>query len=288
MRYHKGSLGLNQMKDKAILHFVADSRYVTRSQLSSFVLFEYCEPNRRVFNWRIQRLVEAGLMRKQVVPYLNGEALYSITRAGVQALERLGIYYLGANLEREKDALEFQIPHSLEVNNIRIALKATTNLMLWIPETAIRVLNLSPATAYAKVYDGIAELYVDGDYVTLAIEYERTFKSKSKYDKIWEAIESEKRLNVFLYLVPTLDLQWASFASSKARSGWCSSGWSMSLSRKCSKLRSGQPGTTGWSSTTCYWGLQSWRNGRVPRTTGSHCAAKSPLRFSRNCQQKGP
>jgi len=27
-------------------------------------------------------------MRKQVVPYLNGEALYSITRAGVQALER--------------------------------------------------------------------------------------------------------------------------------------------------------------------------------------------------------
>ncbi len=60
MRYHKGSLGLNQMKDKAILHFVADSRYVTRSQLSSFVLFEYCEPNRRVFNWRIQRLVEAG------------------------------------------------------------------------------------------------------------------------------------------------------------------------------------------------------------------------------------
>ena len=68
---------------------------------------------------------------------------------------------------------------------------------------------MSPATAYAKVYDGIAELYVDGDYVTLAIEYERTFKSKSKYDKILEAIESEKRLNVFLYLVPTLDLQWA-------------------------------------------------------------------------------
>ena len=206
MRYHKGSVGLNQKKDKAILHFVADSRYVTRSQLSSFVLFEYCEPNRRVFNWRIQRLVEAGLMRKQVVPYLNGEALYSITRAGVQALERLGIYYLGANLEREKDALEFQIPHSLELNSIRIALKATFNLMRWIPEVAIRVLNLSPATAYAKVYDGIAEVYVDGDYVTFAIEYERTFKSKSKYDKIWEAIESEKRLNVFLYLVPSFDL----------------------------------------------------------------------------------
>jgi hypothetical protein len=51
-----------------------------------------------------------------------------------------------------------------------MALKATSNLMAWIPEVAIRVLNLSPATAYAKVYDGIAKLYVDGEFVTLAIE----------------------------------------------------------------------------------------------------------------------
>jgi hypothetical protein len=208
MRYHKGSVGLNHIKDKAILHFVADSRYVTRSQLNSFALLEYCELNRRVFNWRIQRLVEAGLMRKQVLPFLDGEALYSITRAGVQALERLGIYYLGGNLERERDASEFQIPHSLELNNIRLALKATGNLMLWIPEVSVRVLNLSPATAYAKVYDGIAEVFLDGDHVEFAIEYERTFKSQPKYDKIWEAIESEKRVNAFLYLVPSLDLLW--------------------------------------------------------------------------------
>jgi len=206
MRYHKGSVGLNHIKDKAILHFVADARFVTRWQLSSLAFLEYREINRRVFNWRVQRLVEAGLMRKQVLSYLNGEALYSITRAGVQALEQLGIYYLGASPERERDALEFQIPHSLEVNNIRIALKATNNLMLWIPEVAIRVLNLSSATAYAKVYDGIAEVYVEGDYVTFAIEYERTFKSQSKYDKIGGAIQSEKRLNIFLYLVPNFDL----------------------------------------------------------------------------------
>jgi hypothetical protein len=206
MRYHKGSVGLNQIKDKAILHFVADARFVTRWQLNSLAFLEYREINRRVFNWRIQRLVKAGLMRKQVLSYLNGEALYSITRAGVQALEQLGIYYLGASPERERDVLEFQIPHSLELNNIRIALKATNDLMLWIPEVAIRVLNLSPATAYAKVYDAIAEVYLDGNYVTFAIEYERTFKSQSKYDKIGGAIQSEKRLDVFLYLVPSYDL----------------------------------------------------------------------------------
>src|SRR5258706_15989728 len=120
MRYQKGSIGLNHKKDKAILQFVADSRYVTRWQLNSFALLEDGELNRRVFNWRLQRLVETGLMRKQMVPFLNGEALYSITRSGVEALEQLGVYYLGGNFERDKDAREFQIPHSLELNNIRL------------------------------------------------------------------------------------------------------------------------------------------------------------------------
>ena len=46
MRYQKGSIGLNYIKDKAILRFVADSRYVTRSQLNSFALLDYSELNR--------------------------------------------------------------------------------------------------------------------------------------------------------------------------------------------------------------------------------------------------
>jgi hypothetical protein len=209
MRYQKGSIGLNHIKDKAILHFVADSRYVTRWQLNSFALLDYCELNRRVFNWRLQRLVETGLMRKQIVPFLDGETLYSITRAGVEALEQLGVYYLGGNFERDKDAREFQIPHSLELNNIRLTLMATGKLLTWIPEVTIRVLNMSPANAYAKVYDGIAGVLVDGNGVEFAIEYERTLKSQPKYEKIRDAIESEKRLNAFLYLVPAYHLLWS-------------------------------------------------------------------------------
>jgi len=163
----------------------------------------------RVFNWRLQRLAEAGLMRKQMVPFLDGEALYSITRPGVEALEQLGVYYLGGNFERDKDAREFQIPHSLELNNIRLAFMATGKLLTWIPEVFIRVLNMSPANAYAKVYDGIAKVFLDGKSIEFAIEYERTLKSQAKYEKIRDAIESEKRLKSFLYLVPNLDLAWS-------------------------------------------------------------------------------
>jgi hypothetical protein len=151
-------------------------------------------------------MVAGKLVRKQFVPILHGEALYSIYRSGIQALERLGTYYLGANLERETEAHEFQVPHALEVNNIRLALLRTRQLWSWIPESFIRILNVSPISAYAKVYDGIAEVNLEGRTVKFAVEYERTLKSPTKYEKIRAAIEAEKRLNIFLYLVPELAL----------------------------------------------------------------------------------
>jgi len=206
MRYRKGSLNLNNFADKNLLQFVADSRYVTHTQLFRFAQLYYFERNRPTFNWRIRRMVDGGLVRKQVPPMLNGDALYSITRAGLQALERLGIYYLGATIDREQDAYKYQVPHALEVNDIRLALSIHHQLMRWIPESFIRVLNLSPATAYAKVYDGIASVLVDGGSVEFAIEYERTLKSPAKYEKIREAIELEKRVKAFLYLVPNYQL----------------------------------------------------------------------------------
>jgi hypothetical protein len=208
VRYQKGSIALNNRQDKAILRFVADSRCVTHSQLFAFTRFDQYEVNKRVFNWRIRRLVRKGLVRKQVPPFLRGEALYLIQRGGIQALEQLGVFYLGANLDREREAHEAQIPHALEVNNVRLALLGTGTLWQWIPEPFLRVLNLSPVNAYAKVYDGVAGVNLNGEFVSFAIEYERTLKSQPKYEKIRQAIESETRLNGFLYLVATSELRF--------------------------------------------------------------------------------
>jgi hypothetical protein len=49
---------------------------------------------------------------------------------------------------------------------------------------------------------------LDGQYIGFAIEYERTLKSQPKYEKIRQAIESQKRLHGFLYLVPSFELIW--------------------------------------------------------------------------------
>ena len=209
MRYPKGSVHLGSFKDKVILDFLAESRHATRSQLMQFVRYYYCEFNWPVFNWRVRRMVDAGLVRKQALPMLNGDVLYSITRAGFHALEGLGTFHLGATFDREPEAHKSQVPHVLEVNSIRLALMRTRQLRDWISESHIRAVNLVRTNAYAKVYDAIATVLVDHNEVEFGIECERTLKIQAKYQRIREAIESERRLHAFLYLVPSYQLLYA-------------------------------------------------------------------------------
>ena len=97
----------------------------------------------------------------------------------------------------------------LEVNSIRLALMRTRQLQDWISESRIRAVNLVRTNAYAKVYDAIATVLVDHNEVEFGIECERTLKIQAKYQRIREAIESERRLNAFLYLVPSYQLLYA-------------------------------------------------------------------------------
>ena len=150
MRYRKGSFKLNNFEDKNLLQFMADSRYVTHAQLFRFAQLYYFERNRPTFNWQVRRMVDGGLVRKQAPPMLNGDALYSISRAGLQALERRGIYDLGATMDREQDAYKCQVPHALELNDIRLTLSVHHQLGRWIPESFIRVLNLSLCNCICK------------------------------------------------------------------------------------------------------------------------------------------
>jgi len=206
VRYLKGSISLRD-RDRDLLHFVADARYITHTQLFQLARLKAIEFDRPVFNWRVRRLVNHGLLRKQVVPYLGADALYSITRAGIHGLEGMGIMYLGGYVEREKDPAEVQLPHILELNRIRLALERSQTLVNWTPEVMVRVLNLSPALGYAKAYDAVATVRIgSGMMAEFAIEYERTLKSEQKYEKILEAIDAERRLHTILYLAPSFEI----------------------------------------------------------------------------------
>jgi hypothetical protein len=206
MRYLRGSVFL-KMRDRELLHLVADARYITHDQLFQLGRLKALEFKRAIFNWRVRRLVNCGLLRKQVVPYLGADALYSISRAGVQALEEMGVTYLGGYVDREKGPHAAQIPHVLELNRIRLALERSGALVFWVPETFIRVVNLSPTFCYAKAYDAVARVDLgDGRPAEFAIEYERTLKSEQKYAKILEVIEGERRVRTILYLTPSYEI----------------------------------------------------------------------------------
>jgi hypothetical protein len=206
VRYLKGSISLRD-RDRDLLHFVGDARYITHTQLLELAQLKALVFDRPAFNWRIRRLVASALLRKQVVPYLGTDALYSVTRAGIHCLEGMGIMYLGGYVEREKDPAEVRIPHVLELNKIRLALERSKALVSWTPELMVRVLNLSPALAYAKAYDAVATVRIgSGKLADFAIEYERTLKSEQKYERILEALNAERRLHTILYLAPSFEI----------------------------------------------------------------------------------
>ena len=56
-------------------------------------------------------------------------------------------------------------------------------LARWIPEAEIRSENALTNLAYRKEYDAVVTLRLGSREVTFALKYERTPKSRSKYDK---------------------------------------------------------------------------------------------------------
>lgn len=208
MRYLKGSLDL-KFQDRELLHLVADARYIKHSQLFQLSLLKTAEFRRPIFNWRVRRLVNGGLLRKMVIPQFGKtNALYSVTRGGVDALEWMGITYLGGGyVEQDKPPSEMQLCHVLELNDIRLALECSGMLHCWTPESFIRVLNLSPTLRYAKTYDAVVNVSLgEGIACDFAIEYERTLKSERRYESVVEAIASEKRLDIILYLTSSYEV----------------------------------------------------------------------------------
>lgn len=208
MRYLKGSLEL-KFQDRELLHLVADARYIKHSQLFQLSLLKTAEYNRPIFNWRIRRLVAGGLLRKLVIPQFGKtDALYSVTRGGIDALEWMGITYLGGGyVEQDKPPSDMQLCHVLELNDIRLALECSGLLQSWTPEVFIRVLNLCPGLRYAKTYDAVVKVALGtGIASEFAIEYERTLKSERRYESVVEAIAAEKRLQVILYLTSSYEV----------------------------------------------------------------------------------
>lgn len=207
MRYWKGSIALSSTRDYPLLRQVLHSGFITHSQLFEFLRLDYCVSSRNAFNNRILRLVKHGLLIRHAVPFINREAVYSVSETGASELLSKGEYYARTDHRRSGNGRS-QLKHSLDLNEIHLALKRTGTLVYWAPETEIRSRNDLTAGGYSKYYDAIVMVRLGGQDRKFALEYERTPKAARHYVTVRERIEMETQIAQFLYLVPNYDLLW--------------------------------------------------------------------------------
>ncbi len=208
MRYWKGSISLSPTRDYPLLRQVLHSGFITHNQLFEFLRLDYSASSRNAFNNRVRRLVNHGLLVRQDMPFANREVIYSVSHTGAWELLGRGEYYVEPLGKVRSNSAQSGLRHSLELNDIHLALKRSGTLVYWMPETEIRSRNDLTANGYRKYYDAIVTVRIAGHDYRLALEYERTPKAARHYLAIRERIEQETSIAHFLYLMANHDLLW--------------------------------------------------------------------------------
>lgn len=208
MAYLKGSLGINPWRDIPLLRQILYSTVISHTQLFKFMSLGHYETRRDVFNWRLRRLFEHGMVKRHLISSVCTDHLYTITSDGGFCLERHGDFYLPVSpfVQNGNKVEALHLLHYLELNDIHLALLRSQLLSNWIPESRLRSLAAQGASPYVKAYDAILEVTVEGYGLRIALEYERTQKNAREYAEVRKTIEKERNVSVVLYLLPSSSL----------------------------------------------------------------------------------
>jgi len=169
---------------------------------------DYCASSRNAFSNRVLRLVKHGLVIRHELPFVNREVVYSVSEAGASELAGKGECYARSADPLKPGNGQDRLRHSLDVNEIHLALKRTSTLVYWTPETEIRSRNDLTTAGYWKYYDAVVVVRLAGQDCRFALEYERTPKAARQYINVRQRIEQETSIAHFLYLMPNYDLLW--------------------------------------------------------------------------------
>jgi hypothetical protein len=196
----------NIERDLPLMAAVRNATFIAQDQLWEEMEAAQVERSRRSFNWRIQRLTEAGLVNKLAprVPYRG--AVYAISRPGLECLEACGQGLVSLSSDSRSLVNPSQMQHYLELAEVRRALRKSRVLREWTGDVELRSINFSIDCPLAKDYDAIADLIIEDKRHRVAIEYERTLKSAERYRNLSAALENEDQVEILLYLTSSLDL----------------------------------------------------------------------------------
>src|SRR3984893_13273264 len=208
MRYWKGSIALSTTRDYPILREVLRSGFVTHGQLLEFMRLDYCASSRNAFSNRVLRLVKHGLLIRHELPFINREAVYSLSEAGASELAGKGECCTRSADHLKSANGQCHLHHSLELNEIHLALKRTGTLVYWTPETEIRSRNDLTAAGYWKYYDAVVVVRLAGHDCRFALEHGRTLTAARRDLIVRQRIEQEASITPFRYLILNYDRLW--------------------------------------------------------------------------------
>ncbi|MGH9448317.1 MAG: hypothetical protein ACRD3O_21760, partial [Terriglobia bacterium] len=208
MRYFKGSVKLSLERDNALLKQVLHCGFVSQQQLWEFMVQSGHERSRDSLNWRLKRLLDHGFLLRHVLPNVRQSFIYSLTLDGARELINLDQCHTGASGFYKRKGDGESVIHALDLNDIHLALAGGGLLAKWKSDLEVRSQNEFTGYGYAKDYDAVATLRLDGQDVEMALEYERQVKAEARYLEIAAAIQREHRVQRFLYLLPDYHLLW--------------------------------------------------------------------------------
>ena len=204
MRYGKGGIDLKSPHDTFMLQTILRARHISHEQLWRFVQGKTREDRRRVFNWRLKRLVDHELVDRRA--FRSRTSVYSIAHEGAEHLVALGEAAALVVTEGLVDLNDRALQHSLELNEIHLALLEARILASWQSDLEIRSVNEFTDFGFAKDYDAVAKIERGGRSHQIAIEYERTPKARERYADVRRLVEGERRVDCILYLMPAYPL----------------------------------------------------------------------------------
>ena len=218
MRFTKGSIELSPAQDMPLLRQVLHSQFITHDQLFEFMDIGNYERKRPSFNWRVRRLVEHEFLGRYYFPEIDPSYLYRIGSRCSGLIE----FAPFLPMRSRKPVVEPRLcGHWIELNKIHLSLARHPGLLQeWLSETAIVSRNLLTTFGYAKDYDAVVTLSVEGRPFTFALEYEQSAKGKAAYMDIRDRLESEQQVKRFLYLASSenvLSFLTHCFATTRAR-----------------------------------------------------------------------
>lgn len=200
MRYAKNGLVIQTARDIPLLRQVRNAKFISHEQLFSLMQFCGLERSRDSFNWRLRRLLKAGYLAICEGFCGADSAVYRISRDGIHLLEHHGEFTTVLHSNTQHLPHTSQIFHSLQLNSIQVGLANQNVLVTWQSEIEVASFNTISRAPYQKDYDAIVEVWIGARTAWFALEYERTLKSARHYERVRDALRSERQIACVLYL----------------------------------------------------------------------------------------